>query len=57
MTTVQYVFDQIAARLESPGFQRAYAHRPQDFSRQRKVGLVSLVSIILNRIVLTTSVE
>ncbi len=57
MTTVQYVFDQIAVRFESPEFQRTDAHRPQDFSRQRKVGLVSLVSIILNRIVLTTSVE
>jgi len=47
----------IAARLESPEFQRTYAQKPQDFSQQRKVGLVSLISIILNRLVLTTSVE
>ena len=56
-TKAQRIFQHVADRLKSLDFRTAYVQRPEDFSRQRKVGLMETVRILLNRLDRTSDVE
>ena len=56
-TKAQRIFERIADRLKVPNWRTTYARRPEDFSRQRKVGLVEIIRIVLNRVDRTSDVE
>lgn len=53
----QRIFQCIADRLRSPAFRTKYIARPEDFSRQRKLGLLELMGLIINGIDRTCEVE
>jgi len=56
-TKAQRIFQKIANRLKAPEFRTAHSQRPEDFSRQRKVGFMEVIAILLNRLDRTSEVE
>ena len=55
-TKAQRIFERIADRLKALDFRTTYTRRPEDFSRQRKVGFVEIIRILLNRVDRTSDV-
>ena len=56
-TKAQRIFQHVADRLKSPDFRTAHIQRPEDFSRQRKIGFMEIIRILLNRPERTSQVE